>query len=135
VAIVGASRRREKTGSALVRELTAKGYEVHPVHPEAAELEGRACVPSVDALPAGVAGLIVVLPAATAASMLAGMPKSGVKRVWLLKGATSKASIDAAKEKGLDLVQGLCPLMFYPPVDGVHSFHRLVKRLFGTMPA
>jgi predicted CoA-binding protein len=134
VALVGASRDKAKWGNALMRELVAKGVDVLPVNPRATEIEGRKCYPSLDALPPEIAGAIVALPAPEAAKALTEAENPSLKRVWLLRGASSEASISAARAKGLEIVSKYCPLMFYPPVDGAHKFHRFFARLFGSLP-
>ena len=51
VAIVGASTDRRKYGNKAVRAFAAQGYEVFPIHPTAAEIEGHKAYPSVLDLP------------------------------------------------------------------------------------
>ena len=47
IAVMGASRDPRKFGNAIVIELKQKGYEVFLVHPEAKEISGQTCYPSI----------------------------------------------------------------------------------------
>ena len=53
VAVVGASRRPESVGRAILHNLVTGGYtgQVYAVNPHARELEGVPCLPSAAALP------------------------------------------------------------------------------------
>ena len=135
LALAGASRSGKKFGNVLLRELKARGYEVVPVHPEAAELEGLPCAPSLAAIPAGVEGLVVVTPPDRAARLVAEAADAGIPRVWLQQGAGSGEAVRVARERGVALVHGHCLLMFLPGVSGFHRFHRGLWRLLGKLPA
>jgi predicted CoA-binding protein len=50
LAIAGVSRHGKGFGNAVLKDLTAKGYEILPVHPEAEEVGGVQCSPSIDAV-------------------------------------------------------------------------------------
>src|SRR5262249_17912232 len=53
VAVIGASRRPGSVGRTILRNIIADGFSgpVYPVNPNAAELDGIACLPSAAALP------------------------------------------------------------------------------------
>jgi hypothetical protein len=58
--------------------------------------------------------------------------------VWLFKGlggpgAASDDAIRLARELGLDVVPGACPLMFLDPVRGAHRLHLAIRRLNGAV--
>jgi acyl-CoA synthetase (NDP forming) len=64
VAVVGASPREGSFGHRVVSELARSGArpEVHLVNPRHSLIEGRACVPSLDALPAPVDLVLLAVP-------------------------------------------------------------------------
>src|SRR4051794_30613783 len=65
VAIVGASSDASRTAGRPLRYLLKHGYTgtIYPVNPRASEIDGVACYPSVDALPAAPdVGLVLVGP-------------------------------------------------------------------------
>lgn len=134
LALAGASRSGKKFGNVILRELKARGYEVVPVHPEAAELEGLACARSLAALEGRVDGLVVVTPPSGAARLVGEAAAAGIRRVWLQQGAGSAEAEKAARETGVSLVHGHCLLMFLDGVHGIHRFHRGLWSLLGKLP-
>ncbi|MEZ4712963.1 MAG: CoA-binding protein [Caldilineaceae bacterium] len=55
IAVVGVSR-KQGTGNGIFTSLRARGYEVFPVNPNATEVMGESCYPSVKAIPGGSEG-------------------------------------------------------------------------------
>jgi hypothetical protein len=58
--------------------------------------------------------------------------------VWLFKGiggpgAVSDEAVRIAREHGLSLVEGACPLMFLESPGLVHRAHRFVRRRKGVL--
>ena len=135
LALAGASRSGKKFGNVILRELKERGYDVVPVHPEAAELEGLTCARSLAALPGRVEGLVVVTPPLEAVRLVGEAAAAGIRRVWLQQGAGSDEAARIARERGVSLVHGHCLLMFLPGVRGLHRFHRGLWRLLGKLPA
>src|SRR4051812_42494457 len=66
VAVVGANRERGHIGAEILHNLIANGFTgtIVPVHPSAAELEGRRAYPRVSDIPGNVDLAVVVVPAA-----------------------------------------------------------------------
>ncbi len=135
LALAGASRSGKKFGNVLLRELKGQGYDVVPVHPEVAELEGLACARSLAALEGRVDGVVVVTPPREAVRLVGEAAAAGIRRVWLQQGAGSDEAARVARESGVSLVHGHCLLMFLPGVRGFHRFHRRLWSLLGKLPA
>jgi len=138
VGLVGASRDPKKWGAGLTKMLTKKGYAVYPVNPQAEKIEGLTCYATVKKLPKNVSNVIISLPAAKALEVLKECSGTGVKRVWLHKGAggagaSSPEAVEAARQVGLEVVYGLCPMMFFPPTS-VHKVHFWFRKLSGKLP-
>ena len=83
LALVGASRSGRKFGNAVLKELSAKGYTVLPIHPEAGEIDGHAAYASFGELPAGVGGAVVVVPPTQAEQVVRDAAAHGITRIWL----------------------------------------------------
>lgn len=66
VAIVGASDKPGALGSSVLSNLTRNGFSgnIHLINPKRAEIAGRACLPSIDALPHGVDVAVLAIPRA-----------------------------------------------------------------------
>lgn len=134
LALAGASRSGKKFGNSILKELREKGYTVLPVHPEAEQIDGVPCVPSLAALPEAVGGLVLVVKPAESAKLVREAHAAGITRVWMQQGAESAEAIAYCREHGIDVVHGECLLMFAEPVHSVHSFHRWIWKVFGKLP-
>jgi hypothetical protein len=133
IAVVGVSRRSQKFGTMIYKELKARGYQVYPVHPEAKEIAGDACFPSLSALQDKVDGAVVCISPKDVVPVLKEAANIGLRNIWLQQGAQSPAAIQAGKELGLNMVTGKCILMYAMPVRSFHSFHRFLAKLFGKL--
>jgi len=105
-AVVGASNDREKYGNRVYRVLRERGYQVYPVHPTIAEVEGDQAYPDVGALPAGVEVLDIVIPPPRVPRVLDAAKAAGITRIWLQPGAESDAVLAHAAALGLQVVAG-----------------------------
>jgi len=131
--LVGVSRGGKKFGNTVLRELTKRGYRVSMVHPQAAEIDGVRCVPSVSELPDEVGGLVLVTPPEQTEKLVREAAAAGVRRIWMQQGAESGVAIELCRGSGIDLVHGECILMFAEPA-GFHRFHRWLWKLLGKLP-
>lgn len=138
VALVGASRNRQKWGNMLFRTLKKKGYKVYPVNRNAARIEGEKCYSSLAELPEGAKNVIITIPPEVTEQIVKECARVGIKRVWMHKGAGGKgaesdAAIEYCKKNGIDVVYGICPLMFFPSA-GIHKVHFWFKKIAGKLP-
>ncbi len=134
LALVGVSRSGKKFGNAILKDLTAKGYRVYPVHPEAAEIDGRTCWRSLSELPEPVGGVVIVVPPQETEKLVREVLKSRIPRVWMQQGSESAAAIRYCEENGIGAVHGECIMMFAEPAAFLHSAHRWIRRVFGKLP-
>jgi hypothetical protein len=137
IALVGASTDPRKFGNTIFRALREHGYEVLPVNPRAAEIDGVACVGSMSELPAGVEAAMIMVGGDDAVVAVEACAALGIRTVWLFRGvgspgAVSAASVAACRRHSLDAVIGACPLMFLEPVDTVHRVHLAARRYHGA---
>lgn len=131
--LVGVSRGGKKFGNAVLRELTKRGYRVSVVHPEAAEIDGVRCVPSVSELPDDVGGLVLVVPPGETEKVVREAAARGIRHIWMQQGAESPAAIESCQQLGIDAVHGECILMYAEPA-GIHRFHHFIWKLLGKLP-
>jgi predicted CoA-binding protein len=134
IALAGASRKGGKFGNIILRDLRDKGYELHPVHPDAAELEGLPCVARLAALPSGVEGLLLVVPPAVTERLVQEAHAVGIRSIWMQQGAASVAAVRFCQDHDMAVVHGECILMFSEPSGWVHGAHRWVRGVLGTLP-
>ena len=133
LAVVGASDAKESFGRTVYEELRSRDLDVVAVHPTAETVAGDPCYPSLDAVPGELAGAIVMVAAPASVEVVRQVAARGIPRVWLFRGAGPGASsadaIATARDLGLEVVPGACPLMFLTPTSGIHRIHRGIRRL------
>ncbi len=77
VAIVGASRDRDKFGNKAVRAFARRGFRVVPVHPTETEIEGHRAYRSVLDIPGRVDMVSLYVPPRLARASWTRLPASG----------------------------------------------------------
>jgi predicted CoA-binding protein len=135
LAIVGVSRSGKKFGNAIRRELKAKGYTVHAVHPQAERIEGDPCYPSLSALPEKVGAVVICVNPAQCEQVVHQAHEAGIMKVWIQQGADSYAAVRYCENHEMTVVHGQCIMMFAEPVQSFHGFHRWVWKLIGKYPS
>lgn len=133
LAVVGASESGKKFGNSILKELSAKGFEILPVHRSAKEINGFSCFNSINELPGDTGGLIISVKAADTMKIVEEAHSTGIKNIWIQKGSGSKKAEEFCLENDINLVNGKCVFMFADP-KGVHRFHRFLMELFGKLP-
>ena len=133
IAVVGMSRSGKKFGNMAAKELKAKGYEIYPVHPEAAEIDGFACSPSLSGLNGKIDAVWISVPPAKVSPVLNEAAEIGLKNIWLQQGAWSADVQQTIDQLGVPVVSKKCIMMYAPPVKSVHKFHRTIKGIFGRL--
>ena len=91
VAIVGASRDRSKFGNIALRAYAENGYDVYPVNPKEAEIEGHKAYASVADVPVHLDRVSIYLPPDRAMAMLEELVDTHVGEVFLNPGSDTPA--------------------------------------------
>ena len=60
-ALIGVSKTKGKFGNNILKELTAKGFKIYPVHPILTEIEGIKCHDTLGAIPEPPEAAIIVV--------------------------------------------------------------------------
>src|SRR5262245_14983549 len=102
VAVIGASRDREKFGNKAVRAYHAHGHRVFPVNLREKEIEGLTAYRSVLDIPEKLDVVLVYVPPATTLRLLPDLVKIAPKQLFLNPGSEDDAVIARAEELGLD---------------------------------
>lgn len=138
LAIVGVSRDSKDFSRALFRDLRKRGYDVVPVNPGVAEVEGERCFARLQEVTPPVQGALVLTPAAKSEQVTRDCAEAGISRVWLHRGAgtgaVSQEAVDFCRQHGMHLVAGHCPYMFLPETEFFHRFHGVWMKLMGGYP-
>lgn len=105
VAILGASTDRSKFGNKSVRAHQRQGFDVYPVNPKAAEIEGLPAYPNLAAIPVQLDRISVYLPPQVGLKVLDEIKQKGAKEIWFNPGSDSPEVISAAEKLGLNVIQ------------------------------
>ncbi|HEX4954849.1 MAG TPA: CoA-binding protein [Thermoanaerobaculia bacterium] len=104
IAILGASPQRSKFGNKAVRAYLAGGWQVLPVNPAGAAIEGQPSFKSLADLPVTPDRLSVYLPPPVTLALLPAMLASGASQVFFNPGSADDAVHRRARELGLPFV-------------------------------
>ena len=138
IAMPGISRDPANFSVKLFEELCRRGYDVVPVNPNVAEVQGRRCFARVqDIQPPVEAALLMTSPEATE-TVVNHCAEAGIRRVWMYRaagqGAVSAKAVAFCHAQGMQVVPGQCPFMFLPEAAGFHRFHGFVRKITGRYP-
>ena len=134
IAIAGISRKSQKFGNAIFKELQKKNYKLYPIHREMTEFEGTKCYPDVKSLPPEVSALVICTQPAQSVDLMNEAIAKKIRHVWLQQGAQNDESISLAEQNQINLIQKECVLMFAEPSVFIHRFHRGINKIFGKLP-
>jgi len=133
LALVGLSRNPKDFSRYLYDELRRRGYDVVPVNPNVAEVDGAHCFARLQDVTPPVEGALVMTAADQSERVVHDCAEAGINRVWLHRGAgqgsVSPAAVGFCKERGMRLVAGYCPYMFLPKASFFHRLHGFFRKL------
>ena len=111
-AVVGASTNRDKYGNKVLRCYQQKQHNVVPVNLHETEIEGLACVASVNDLPRDVQSLSVITPPRVTEQIVKEAAGKGIRHIWMQPGAESSQAIAACEDAGINVIaDGSCLLV------------------------
>lgn len=138
IAVVGVSRDPKGFGTVLWQEFRQRRYDAVPVNRQATEIDGQPCYAKVQEIEPPVEGVLIMTPKGETDQVVRDCAEAGVKHVWMYggaaPGAATKSAVAFCEEKGISVVQGLCPYMFLPGTPSFHAPHRVWKKLTGSYP-
>lgn len=114
IAIVGASSDPGRPSNGVLRELRAAGFDVVPVNPNATEVAGLPCYPSVAAAVAATGPVDIVdvfrRPEACVDAARQAV-QAGARCLWLQLGIANREAGRLAHEAGLLVVMDRCTII------------------------
>lgn len=111
IAVVGASRDRNKFGNKILRDLAAKGYPVQPVNPKGGTIEGFAVARSLAEVERPVDIVVMVVPPAVTRGVLEDAAAGGFPAVWLQDGSFDDAVLAYAAAAPFRTVRDACVMV------------------------
>jgi len=138
IAIAGMARDGRAVGNIIAKKLRGAGYQVFPVNPNAAGIEGERCYPDLRSIPGGVEAVVIATHPSVADKVVRECADLGVRLVWMHRsfgtGSVSREAADYGRQHGLTVIDGACPMMFVEPVDVGHKCFRWVLKWTGGLP-
>jgi uncharacterized protein len=138
LALVGVSRNPRDFSRGLFREFCRRGYDMVPVSPNLADVDGHACYGRVQDVTPPVDGVLLMTPPAVTEQVVRDCAEAGVGRVWMFRGggqgAVSASAIAFCEAKNMGVVPGECPYMFFRDTGFLHRAHGFIRQLTGTLP-
>lgn len=138
IAVAGVSRHPTEAANAVFRKLRKSGYEVFPINPTTAEVEGARCYPDVASVPAQLDGVVIATAPDVSVQIVRQCSEHGIPRVWFHRsfgdGSVSEEAVRECKTRAIDCIVGGCPLMFCDPVDLGHKCMRWWLQSQGRVP-
>lgn len=138
VALIGATDKPTKPGTAILENLAPFSGVVFPVNPKHETLFGRRCYPSIVAVPGVIDLAIVALPAPLVEKELDALREKGVRRAILISSGFAEAGAEGprmqqriaekAKQYGIRVI-GPNALGVYNTDNGLDSFFVSRKRV------
>jgi predicted CoA-binding protein len=125
-AVIGVSRRREKFGNVVFREMKKAGYDVVPINRNTDNIENSPTYPNLEEVKTPIDAALLVIPPQETETVLTQCAGKGIKYVWLQRGAESERAITLGDKLGLTIIHHECALMFIKPTRFPHSMHRWV---------
>ena len=137
-AVAGVSRDPSQAANLIYRKLRASGYDVIPVNPNAAEVEGSPCHPDVARVPGPLDCVVIATHPRMAVDLVRQCAARGVPRVWFHRsigaGSVSDDAVRECNERGIGCIVGGCPMMYCEPVDPAHRCMRWLLRWGRRIP-
>lgn len=133
MAVIGCSATSKKFGNIACKELKKRGHELFVIHPSAKEIDGYTCYDGLNRVPESFEGLFITVHPSKVVPILEEVAQLGNKLIWLQQGSNSKEVQQAIARLGLSVVTDKCILMYAPPVESIHRFHRGINKLFGKL--
>jgi predicted CoA-binding protein len=103
IAIIGASTNRAKYGNRAVRAYARQGWEIYPIHPHAADIEGHRAYSSILEVPVQPLDRVsFYVPPEVGRTLIDDVARKGAREVWFNPGSESEELLRRARELGLN---------------------------------
>lgn len=137
IAVTGVSRTPQgHGGNSVYRHLRQRGYQVFAVNPGTDRVEGDASYPDLRSIPGGVEAVVIATRPERALATVRECAQLGIGKVWMHRGL-GEGSVSAeatawGRARGIQVIDGGCPLMFGG--DAGHRLMRCALSLTGKLP-
>lgn len=108
IAVVGLSDRTDRTSHMVARAMQSRGYRIIPVNPQAEEILGETCYPSLKDIPEPVDIVNVFRRSEYCADVAREAAEIGAHVLWLQQGIVSEEAAEIAKQNGMIAIMDRC---------------------------
>jgi uncharacterized protein len=138
IAVAGVSRTGNAPANAIYKRLADTGHDVFAVNPNASTIEGRPCYPSLSAIPENIEAVMIVTHPSVASKVAQEALDRNIRNIWFHRsfgdGSVSAEALRVCRSRGVEPIEGGCPLMYCQPVDSAHRVFRWWLRLQCRVP-
>lgn len=135
IAVIGASRNKNKFGFIVLNSLKEKQYNVYPVNPCIEKIGDIKCYSDVENLPKHIiSAIFITKPEVTEVIVNKICELGNIQHLWFQKGSESTTAIETAKKYCTNVITNECILMFIKSSGFPHNFHKFIKKVFRNHP-
>ena len=140
IGVVGVSNAKPGVANSIYKKLRDSGYQVYAINPNADEVEGDTCYPSLESTPVKVDAVVIGTRPEVTEKIVEDCERLGIKRVWMhhsfnaLGSSRSDKAVEYCHEHDISVIPAGCPMMFCEPVDFGHKCMRWMARMTGNLP-
>jgi len=136
IAVAGVSRSKKDAANSIYLKLRDTDHQVFPINPNADVVEGDTCYASVQEIPGGVDGVVIVTRPELTEQVVHDCVEAGVPRVWMhnntfMPSSVSETAVTICRENDITVIDGGCPMMF---LDFGHKCMRWMLGVMNRLP-
>jgi predicted CoA-binding protein len=136
-AVFGLSRGDDETAKIIYEKLKETGRTVYAIHPTERVIKGIPCWPSIKACPEHVEGVVIITRPEHTRAILEQSKMHGATWAWVHKSfgnSVDPSAVNVARQLGMQVIDGGCPMMFMAPIDGAHACLKHFLKWIGRIP-
>ncbi len=137
VAVFGVSRGSDDTAKIIYEKFKQTGYNVFAINPNTEVVSDIPCFGDLASTANKIEAVVIVTRPAYAATIIQQALDHGTQWLWLHKSfgnSVDNEAVRIGRAKGLNIIDGACPMMFLEPIDGAHRCMRSVLSWVGRIP-
>lgn len=108
IAVVGASPNPDRTSNQVLTYLKKHGYRVFPINPNAAEISGQKCYPSLESVPENIEIVDIFRRSEECVPIVEAAIKIRAKVIWMQEGVVNREAEALGVNAGLTVVMDHC---------------------------
>ncbi|MBS3147796.1 CoA-binding protein [Candidatus Woesearchaeota archaeon] len=130
IAIIGASRESGKIGNTILKQLLGKGLNLYPVNPNAEDILGLKCYPSILDIKDTVELAVIATPGQTVPALLDQLGKKKIRHAIIISAGFKETGNQKLEKDLQDKLKGNNVLAIGPNCLGVFDAHTKLDTLF-----